>query len=66
MTLKELNNLPEYEALKQFSICCGTFKWVEQMGNSRPFQNKNELLKRIDKTIKDFNSEMEIIFDELN
>jgi len=25
----------------------------------------DELLKRIDKTIKDFNSEMEIVFDEL-
>ena len=50
MTLKELNNLPENEALKQFSICCGASKWVEQMRNCRPFQNKNELLKMAEET----------------
>ena len=50
MTLKELNNLPENEALKQFSICCGAYKWVEQMRNCRPFQNKNELLKMAEET----------------
>ena len=49
MTLKELNNLPENEVLKQFSICCGASKWTEQMINSCPFQNKNELLKMAEK-----------------
>ena len=50
MTLKELNNLPENEVLKQFSICCGASKWTEQMINSCPFQNKNELLKMAEET----------------
>ena len=50
MTLKEFNNLPENEVLKQFSICCGASKWTEQMINSCPFQNKNELLKMAEET----------------
>ena len=50
MTLKELNNLPENEVLKQFSICCGASKWTEQMINSCPFQSKNELLKMAEET----------------
>ena len=50
MTLKELNNLPENEVLKQFSICCGASKWVGHMRNSCPFQNKNKLLKMAEET----------------
>ena len=50
MTLEELNTLPDREASDKFSICCGASKWVEQMTDYRPFQNKDELFDLAEKT----------------
>ena len=46
MTLKEFNKLPESQALKALTKCCGSKVWAARMIHLKPFSNLKSLLKR--------------------
>lgn len=48
MTLDELNNLPEPDALDAFTRCCGAHRWVNKMVHRRPFRDYEDLLAAAD------------------
>lgn len=43
MTLEQLNNLPNDEAMTAFSQCCVAERWVAQMVAGRPFSSQEQL-----------------------
>lgn len=44
MTLNDLNNLPERDAVSEFLRCCGSSRWAALMTERRPFRTRDELL----------------------
>ncbi|MFP5503577.1 MAG: 2-oxo-4-hydroxy-4-carboxy-5-ureidoimidazoline decarboxylase [Candidatus Sericytochromatia bacterium] len=48
MTLDELNNLPEPDAIDAFTRCCGAHRWVNKMVHKRPFRDREDLLAAAD------------------
>lgn len=45
MTLDELNNLTDEEAINRLLLCCGSHRWAREMVEQRPFQSKNQLME---------------------
>jgi 2-oxo-4-hydroxy-4-carboxy-5-ureidoimidazoline decarboxylase len=48
MTLDDLNNLPEAEAIAELTKCCGAHRWVNKMAHRRPFKDATDLLATAD------------------
>lgn len=48
MTLDDLNNLPEAEAIAELTKCCGAHRWVNKMVHARPFTDEAGLLATAD------------------
>lgn len=48
MTLDELNNLPEPEAIDAFTRCCGAHRWVNKMVHRRPYRDMADVLAAAD------------------
>ena len=48
MTLDDLNNLPESEAIEAFTKCCGAHRWVNKMVHKRPYRDAADLLAEAD------------------
>lgn len=48
MTLDELNNLPESDAIDAFTRCCGSHRWVNKMVHRRPYRDREDLLAAAD------------------
>lgn len=44
VSLDQLNALDKPLAIKHFSLCCGSSKWVKAMIARRPFKDKKDLL----------------------
>lgn len=43
MTLEQLNQLPEAEAMTAFAQCCVSERWMQQMVAARPFSSPEQL-----------------------
>lgn len=48
MTLDELNNLPEAEAIAAFAKCCGAHRWANKMAHQRPYRDAADVLSLAD------------------
>lgn len=48
MTLDDLNNLPEAEAIAELTKCCGAHRWVNKMAHARPFKDAAALYATAD------------------
>ncbi len=50
MTLEYLNVMATAEASLEFTRCCGSSRWVQEMINLRPFRSKDELFLHAGRT----------------
>jgi 2-oxo-4-hydroxy-4-carboxy-5-ureidoimidazoline decarboxylase len=48
VTLDDLNNLPEAEAIAELTKCCGAHRWVNKVAHRRPYRDAADLLAAAD------------------
>ena len=49
MTLQELNNLDDDDAINRLLLCCGSHRWAREMIEQRPFQSKEQMIRQAEK-----------------
>jgi 2-oxo-4-hydroxy-4-carboxy-5-ureidoimidazoline decarboxylase len=46
LTLNQINRLERESAIEALMKCCGSYRWVEQMADARPFEDLEALIGR--------------------